>query len=300
MERIFHFTTCNVKGNLGPSEEEAKNYYENTNVKVDIIKGIQKWKVPYSGRYIIEASGASGLASCVKYKSGKGVIVSIKVDLNKNDILYLLVGQQGIIPNDYWGGPGGGASFVAKEDRNSPYILKPAETNVSLILAAAGGGGSGDCEIDITPKDGGDGLCDIATSGDGGNNQATAPSGGSGFEYDAKNDVTKSFLNGGEADYYYTQRAGKGYGAFGGGGHPNDAGGGGGGYKGGDSFEEGQRGTGGYSFYHQEQLIECVSGQHDGSGFINIYFIKMRYITCDIKKSLRLSSFLFNIFFIFK
>ena len=116
MERLFHFTTCNVKGNLGPSEEEAKNYYENANVKVDIIKGIQKWKVPYSGRYIIEASGASGLASCVKYKSGKGVIVSIKADLNKNDILYLLVGQQGIIPNDYWGDPGGGASFVAKED----------------------------------------------------------------------------------------------------------------------------------------------------------------------------------------
>ena len=137
------FSSLNKKGNVGPTKEEANNYYKNTGVKVEIIEnGIQKWRVPYTSTYLIEATGAQGLSTNIEYSGGKGALYKSKFFLKRNDVLYILVGQQGESPDSHWGGAGGGASFVAKKVRESKYKFAPDNAFVEPLLVASGGGGS--------------------------------------------------------------------------------------------------------------------------------------------------------------
>jgi anaplastic lymphoma kinase len=261
----FNFSNCNKISHLGPTQAEADNAYLNTAVKVNIINGIQKWRAPVKGVYTIEAAGASGVGSHT-HKGGKGAVYTSLFSLEKDDVLYIVVGQQGTIPNSNWGGSGGGASYIAKLVTSSNYYFTPDNVYVTPLLIAGGGGGSGD--ESSSPKNGFDGLCETSEEGGGSNVQSCA-SGGAGFISNSKNDKAKSFLNGAFSSYYESGGAGTGYGSFGGGGCPCDSGGGGGGYRGGNSMDHGLAAYGGYSFNSGEK-INCYSGKNEGPGYVRI------------------------------
>ena len=270
----FRFSSCGVLGSVGPNQSIADSCYKETNVKVQIVaKGIQKWKVPLSGVYVFEAAGAAGCKTNPKFVSGKGVLYKSKFLLKKNDILYILIGQQGTFPdNNDWGGPGGGATFIAKRVSKSQHLLKVDNAHVIPLLVAAGGGGTGDGNSGGSQKNGGDGLCETAESGAGTNNDAK---GGAGFNKCTADGSIKSFLEGGESNCV-SGTNGLGCGGFGCGGTPANAGAGGGGYKGGNSNSFGLSGSGGYSF-NSGSKISCEQGKNDASGYAKIELIYRIY-----------------------
>jgi anaplastic lymphoma kinase len=269
----FNFSNCNKNGHQGPTQEEADSAYLDTSVRVEIIKGTQKWRVPKKGVYTIEAAGASGFGNS-SYKSGKGAVYTSSFSLEKHDVLYIVVGQQGVVPNANWGGSGGGASYIAKLVPYSSYYFEIDKAYVTPLLIAAGGGGGGSDSFSQheSQKDGFDGLCETSEEG-GGSNKTTRASGGAGFVSNSKSDKAKSFLNGSVSSYFRWNGA-IGCGGFGGGGCPHKAGGGGGGYKGGDSLETGQPAYGGYSF-NSGKNISCYSGKNEGPGYVRIKLIKL-------------------------
>ena len=268
-EYSYKFTNCGKIGIRGPDQSDADKCYLNTNVNVTIVgEGIQKWTVPFHGRYLIEAAGSVGHAACSSYSGGKGARYLAFFTLKEGDILYILPGQYGYISASNWGGSGGGATFVVKKEKMSDYYLTVDKAYVKPLLIAAGGGGSGDCNGAGSPKNGDPGHCETLDEGSGATNQGQA-SGGAGFVSDSKNGLTKSFINGGVAGYA-SDSSGYGYGGFGGGGNPFDAGGGGGGYKGSDSGSGSLRGFGGYS-YNSGTFVKCESGVNQAAGFANIY-----------------------------
>ena len=274
MINYYSFSAFNLKGNNYPTQEIADKYYENSSVSVVVKEGIQEWVVPQSGRYYIEAAGASGIFSCIERVAGKGAKVATSIHLTKDEKIYYLVGQQGYTRNSAWGGAGGGASFIVREDSNSNYFLDPCNANVSIIAIAAGGGGSGDCNDGASIKDGSDGRCELVSEGAGTEVQ-TGSSGGSGFLTDATK--AKSFLNGGKA-IVTTGPSGSSYGGFGGGGTPYDSGGGGGGYHGGDSLGVSGAGTCGYSYY-DDYVVFCKSGDNEGNGYVTIILANQDHFT---------------------
>ncbi|XP_075352683.1 ALK tyrosine kinase receptor isoform X2 [Mycteria americana] len=162
------FTTCGASGPYGPTQSQCNDAYRNSNLSVivgaeGILQGIQIWRVPATNTYSISGYGAAG------GKGGKntmvrshGVSVLGIFDLQKDDTLYILVGQQGedacpstndviqkvcigennVIEEEIrvnrsvneWaggGGGGGGATYVFKMENGEP---------VPLIIAAGGGG----------------------------------------------------------------------------------------------------------------------------------------------------------------
>ncbi|GAB0187500.1 ALK tyrosine kinase receptor [Grus japonensis] len=162
------FTTCGASGPYGPTQSQCNDAYRNSNLSVivgaeGILQGIQIWRVPATNTYSISGYGAAG------GKGGKntmvrshGVSVLGIFDLQKDDTLYILVGQQGedacpstndviqkvcigennVIEEEIrvnrsvneWaggGGGGGGATYIFKMENGEP---------VPLIIAAGGGG----------------------------------------------------------------------------------------------------------------------------------------------------------------
>ncbi len=96
---------------------------------VTVQKGIQFWTVPYTGTYEITAVGAAG--GYDKYGSsarGRGAYMSGDFDLNKRDVVKILVGQEGVKNNAGQSSGGGGGTFVA------------TLSNTPLIVAGGGGG----------------------------------------------------------------------------------------------------------------------------------------------------------------
>jgi hypothetical protein len=159
------FTAAGVIGRTGPSlaalqsAYSAQTWASNTSYFNIVGSGIQKWLVPKSGTYKIQCAGAPGsrgsdaITNGMGYSQGvpgNGIIVSANFYLYAGDILYILVGQQGIeVPtaansSDTDGGAGGG-TYVAKKVANSRYYFTPDSCNVvPLVVAGGGAGGSSD------------------------------------------------------------------------------------------------------------------------------------------------------------
>uniref|UniRef100_A0A8C6QLL7 Tyrosine-protein kinase receptor n=1 Tax=Nannospalax galili TaxID=1026970 RepID=A0A8C6QLL7_NANGA len=258
------FTTCGASGPYGPTQAQCNNAYQNSNLSVVVgnegpLKGIQIWKVPATDTYSISGYGAAG------GKGGKntmmrshGVSVLGIFNLEKDDTLYILVGQQGedacpstnqliqkvcigennVIEEEIrvnrsvheWaggGGGGGGATFVFKMKDGVP---------VPLIIAAGGGGRAYGAKTDTFHPE----RLENNSSVLGLNGNSGAAGGGGGW-----NDNTsllwagKSLLEGATGGHSCPQAMKKwGWetrGGFGGGGGGCSSGGGGGGYIGGNA-----------------------------------------------------------------
>jgi hypothetical protein len=131
----YTFTSCGAFGTEGPSQEQSNIEYVGTNLEgmVTVNNGIQQWIVPETGPYTITAAGASG-GYTPSIPGGRGRAITIEVDLLQDDVLDILVGQEGgrgqISANGAYAGGGGGGTFIIK--------------NGSPILVSGGGGGSGE------------------------------------------------------------------------------------------------------------------------------------------------------------
>ena len=92
----WDFSTCGTSGRLGPKQEDCDVAYQGTNnaeEQVELHHGIQKWKVPATGLYLITAVGASGRATG-PLGGGRGAILTGNFHLQANEIILILVGQQ--------------------------------------------------------------------------------------------------------------------------------------------------------------------------------------------------------------
>ena len=239
----FTFTTLGAQGKTGPSNTSG---YQGTTLehKVTLQKGIQIWKVPLNGTYVIEAWGASGAVgrqnnSCSSTRAGgKGAYMKGCFNLTQGTSVKILIGQRG--SNGKIGSPlpggGGGGTFVVLHSGNP------------LIIAGGGGGGG-------APKSGYDvgdpGQITERGSQSGGSNGTGgvllvegAPSGkleagaGGGLNADGKSGINAegglSFINGGLGGNSVSEA----FGGFGGGGGGLRYPGAGGGYSGGGVLQK--------------------------------------------------------------
>ena len=96
----------------------------------DISSGKQKWTVPTNGNYSFEAAaGGGGTIHQQSYAGGRGVKATWDIDLEKGDVVEILVGSAGG-RYQYTAG-GGGATYVKFPDDTIPAVI------------CGGGGGAG-------------------------------------------------------------------------------------------------------------------------------------------------------------
>nr|XP_020649442.1 leukocyte tyrosine kinase receptor [Pogona vitticeps] len=265
------FSSCGASGPRGPTQAQCDSTYLNTNVSVTVekegpLRGVQIWKVPASNLYTISAYGAAGGKGAKNHnKRSHGVFISASFQLEKDALLYMLVGQQGEdacpggnsqttqiclgesseIEEEYkkdqrlteWaggGGGGGGATYIFRQQKDGGF--EP------LLIAAGGGGNAYLKDLDGSFDDVFLEQYVNSTAVPGVNGRTGAAGGGGGWE-----DITqfpwsgKSLREGGEGGEACQHALEKlqwtTSGGFGGGGGACTSGGGGGGYKGGHASE---------------------------------------------------------------
>ena len=245
------FINCGASGRSGPTQSQINSTYTSGHSLYNSVtintQGIQEWTVPSSGTYTIEAWGAKGGGDAV---GGLGARMKGEFSLVQNEVIKIVVGQQGGLAGNDNTSSGGGGTYVIK----SPY-----NSNASILVIAGGGGGSpGSSDY----QSGGDDDGQIGTSGSRGYGRTSysnggingnGPSSSSGrasagagfFTNGADNGQSsiygtggKAFVNGSEGGQDLYSNSGGGVdGGFGGGGSGMVSGyrgsGGGGGYSGG-------------------------------------------------------------------
>ncbi|KAB0379738.1 hypothetical protein FD755_007522 [Muntiacus reevesi] len=304
------FTTCGASGPHGPTQAQCNNAYRNSNLSVVVgsegpLKGIQTWKVPATDTYSISGYGAAG------GKGGKntmmrshGVSVLGIFNLEKDDTLYILVGQQGedacpstnrliqkvcigennVIEEEIrvnksvheWaggGGGGGGATYVFKMKDGVP---------VPLIIAAGGGGRAYGAKTDTFHPE----RLENNSSVLGLNGNSGAAGGGGGWSDNTSLLWSgKSLLEGATGGHSCPQAMKKwGWetrGGFGGGGGGCSSGGGGGGYIGGNAASNNDPemdGEDGVSFINPLGILYTPALKvMEGHGEVNI----KHYLNCS-------------------
>jgi len=276
----FTFTPNGATGAAGPTAFTYNtSIYPWVGTYLTLNAGIQVWTVPATGTYRITAAGAGGN----QYNNdgsggGRGVIVSTSVTLTKGNIIYILVGQTGVIGSAYYYASGGGGTFVCQYN-GGPTT---SASSYTILLIAGGGGGrifnTPNADAVITTSGGVDtafaNYPSAATNGAGGNVSLSPTSNdpvgesGAGFigngngtnksRYGITAIPSNSFINGGSGGIYISYSSANG--GFGGGGCGGTAGrpelanaspefGGGGGYSGGSGPSITQTGTYTYSAY---------------------------------------------------
>ena len=125
------FTNLGKIGKKGPDSIGSHYKDQDHDGQVKLFSGIQRWTVPRTGEYRIEAIGASGgygKDSVIK-TGGRGARMIGNFILTKDEIIHVLVGQKGKRgPSNSNTAGGGGGTFVVREN------------NISLIIAGGGGG----------------------------------------------------------------------------------------------------------------------------------------------------------------
>ena len=273
---VFTFTNCGATGRIGPTEAQIQAEYNGTNLQGLVTTGwkagYQKWTVPATGDYWIEAIGAKGGDSGTYRVGGKGAFLRGKFSLSLGQELNIIVGQQGENSGNLEGAGGGGGSFVV------------ADTNNTVLLSAGAGGGAGrENGIDASVSSGG-----IATG------NYTASSNGEGGKGDQTSGGGGGFLTNGSISSPHLGQGGKSYqdgalggtpghsgakGGFGGGGSVHaswwDWGGGGGGFSGGSGGSGGDNSTGfnggGGGSSNAGSNKQSSEGLGGGHGVVRIY-----------------------------
>ena len=251
-------TNCSSTGKSGPSQSDCNSEYSGTSLEglVTVTSGIQKWIVPYSTTYTIEAYGAEGGGSY----GGKGAKMSGDFSLGEGDVIIILVGQKGLTSSPM--SSGGGGTFVVKQSGST-------QNGTTSTSGQTGYGGW------QSPQSGGSsGNGGYGTSGTGGGG------GGGGFSGNGTGySPGKSFLNGGTGGIRSGGSTTAIDGGFGGGGGARNnsgsffGGGAGGGYSGGG----GAAGTtstvdnaGGGGSYNSGSNTSNASGNRSGHGQVII------------------------------
>lgn len=284
----FTFTNMGATGPVGPTIVT----YGNTNPGVRLLNGIQYWTVPQNATYLFTIAGAGSFhtTSLNPIKIGYGIVMNTSYTLYKNQIIAILVGQQGL--DD---GAGGGGTFVAQVTD-----VGNLSSAVPLFIAGGAGGPGGEttngsndninASITGTGRDGKPFPHVTAGTGGIGPYGGKTPSdiiysftdGGAGFtgngEWNRRNgivdNVPKSFVNGGKGGTNTGSGGGFGGGA-GFGNYRDREGGGGGGYGGGGaggSNNAGAGGGGGGSY--DITNIYRGSAVNSGQGYININILE--------------------------
>ena len=130
---IYTFATAGATGHLGPSQAGVNAAYASTNLAGQVTMtptGIQRWVVPATGTYTLDAYGAQGAAGDPSYVGGRGAYVSGEFNLTAGTLLDIAVGQMGSGQSSNSNGGGGGGSFIVVDSTNTP------------LLIAGGGGGT--------------------------------------------------------------------------------------------------------------------------------------------------------------
>ena len=288
---VHIFTNAGATGRQGPTQTQINNAYSSTNLsgQVTSVNGIQYWTVPQTGTYTIEAVGAQGGGS----NGGLGATMIGDFQLNQNDVLQIIVGQEGLVQN---GQPnsvgGGGGTFVVKS---------PANTVNDILVIAGGGGGSpatySSLRNAVTGVNGnnGAGASSFGNGGSNGNggNATQRSGGGAGFLTNGQSSTQTaasaeggySFLNGGEGGNHNSNGIA---GSFGGGGAAWQTGfrgaGGGGGYSGGGgaqvtSNNSSISGGGGGSINNGTNQVN-TAGNNTGNGYVKITFTPSASTQC--------------------
>ena len=125
------FTNLGSTGRYGPTSGGSHYKGQDHEGQVTLSNGIQQWTVPYTGHYKIEAVGAAGGYSQhhkdAQYR-GRGARMVGTFNLSKDELIQIIVGQEGGIRNLGGSSGGGGGTFVVRG------------SNTSLIVAGGGGG----------------------------------------------------------------------------------------------------------------------------------------------------------------
>ncbi|XP_049990043.1 leukocyte tyrosine kinase receptor isoform X3 [Alexandromys fortis] len=250
------------------------------------LKGVQLWRAPDTGQYLISAYGAAGGKGARNHLSrAHGIFLSALFFLRRGEPLYILVGQQGedacpggspesqlVCLGESWatgehaatdetervpgwrrwaggGGGGGGATYI--------FRLRAGEPE-PLLVAAGGGGRAYWRRHDRGRTQAAPEKLENRAAAPGSGGRGGAAGGGGGWTSRAPSPQAGRSLQegaeGGEgcAEAWATLRWAA-AGGFGGGGGACSAGGGGGGYRGGDTSESDilwADGEDGVSFVH--------------------------------------------------
>lgn len=283
------FTTAGASGQYGPTLAAIKSAYSSTTwadqyMSMDYSQGVQEWTVPKSGQYSFTVAGASGGGN-QNQNGAYGALGTFTAALNKNEKIYLVVGQKGLPYSNTQPGAGGGGSFVA---------IKQSGMSDAILIAAIGGGagrdggpisGSG-AETGQAGTSGGDSTVQGGDNGYGGNTVISSNQpggGGAGWLSDGAGyaetptgggppqggrhrlNPIEPFAGGKPRSGYPS------FGGFGGGGGSVGAAGGGG-YSGGAGADYGvsAAGGGGSYIYASATSASITPGASSGNGYITI------------------------------
>ncbi|PFX16148.1 Fibrillin-2, partial [Stylophora pistillata] len=125
------FTNLGSTATSGPSSLGGHYTGKDHDGQVTVSSGIQRWTVPYTGEYKIEAIGAAGWygEDSVIQNGGRGARMIGNFILTKNEIIRILVGHKGKRgPYAITTAGSGGGTFVVRG------------SNTPLIIAGGGGG----------------------------------------------------------------------------------------------------------------------------------------------------------------
>ncbi|XP_034351254.1 leukocyte tyrosine kinase receptor isoform X2 [Arvicanthis niloticus] len=164
------FNTCGASGQRGPTQTQCDGAYTGSSVMVTVgaagrLKGVQVWRAPDTGQYLISAYGAAGGKGARNHLSrAHGIFLSAVFFLSRGEPVYILVGQQGqdacpggspesqlVCLGEFgehtmtdgteripgwrrWAGGGGGGG-------GATYIFRLRAGEPEPLLVAAGGGG---------------------------------------------------------------------------------------------------------------------------------------------------------------
>nr|MCR4580971.1 hypothetical protein [Bacilli bacterium] len=263
----------------------SSNSSGNVSVKYDFdyTGSYQEFTAPYTGRYTVEAWGASGGDGDSTYVGGKGGYTSGTIDLTKGTKLYIYVGGAGTTNGS--SGAAVGSNWTSTRYLPAAGGYNGGGTSGNQGIYNGSGGGATDVRLVSGNYNDFDSLKSrimVAAGGGGGAHYDSSTNAGNGGSagglngYDGEGPVVSGWsrIGGGAAQNTTGYDKGEVLAGFGQGGSTNEAfrvtGGGGGGYYGGSAGGDyGAGGGGGSSFISGKEGCNAISNQSTDSSIVH-------------------------------